>query len=73
MMEHDLDPALVRDMHPDDPELAADDDCAGDVEQYVGDPVADDEVDVAIDAFLAEDEEDLDGDGLPDPPAEEVS
>jgi hypothetical protein len=62
-------------LHPEDPELAADAECAGDVEQFIGDPVAgDDEVDVAIDAFLAEDEEDLDGDGEPDPAeVEEVS
>lgn len=67
----DIDPALVADMHPEDPELAADADCADDVEQHIGDPVTDDdadEVEAAIDAFLAEDEDDLDGDGLPDPP-----
>lgn len=58
---------------PTDPELAADVDCAdGDVEQHIGDPVADgdDVVEVAIDAMAAEDEDDLDGDGQPDPPDE---
>jgi hypothetical protein len=66
----DINPELVQTMHPEDPELAADVDCAGDVEQHIGEPVddSDDEVEAAIDAFLAEDEDDLDGDGLPDPP-----
>ena len=62
----DLDPAAAAAY----PSLYADDvDCAdGDVEQFIGDPVGDDEVDVAIDAMLAGDEADLDGDGQPDPP-----
>jgi hypothetical protein len=69
-MEHELEPDPAHPLRPDDPDVAADHECAGDVEQYIGDPVDDDEVDVAIDAFLAEDEDDLDGDGQPDPPAE---
>lgn len=56
---------------PADPELAADADCAdGDVERFIGNPVTDDHdpTEVAIDAMVAEDEPDLDGDGKPDPP-----
>jgi hypothetical protein len=64
--EQELDQELVQHMSPEDPELAADAECAGDVEQFIGDPI-DDDLDVAIDAMLAEDEDDLDGDGLPDP------
>jgi hypothetical protein len=52
-----------------DPETAADVDCAGDVEHLAGAPAGDDdELEVAIDAMVAEDEDDLDGDGEPDPP-----
>lgn len=57
---------------PTDPELAADVECAdGDVEQHIGDPAGDDLLEVAIDAMAAEDEDDLDGDGQPDPPDHE--
>ncbi len=54
---------------PTNPDIAGDVDCAaGDVEQYAGDPVDDDDLEVAIDAMLAGDEPDLDGDGQADPP-----
>ncbi len=51
------------------PDLAADLD--DDVEAHAGPPADEDDLEVAIDVMVAGDEDDLDGDGLPDPPDHE--
>lgn len=52
-----------------EPELSADNDPNFDgTGQTPGTPLDDDPLEVAIDAITAADEDDLDGDGEPDPP-----